>query len=170
MTHWLHEYLHPGTIVSNSTEGTSENPEDRGNSNAQTLRSDRDSIAAVLVRAGDGWTLPYTTVTTELDFFGGGAVGTPYTDLEYLAVPSFTGPGTLTGISIGLTATLGQNNDIIYSPTGTFRLPISPDTVRIPNFISTTHPTMELSRKRQTCRSTSLTAAALLPALVARRA
>ena len=112
----------------------------------------------------------YTTVTTELDFFGGGAVGTPYTDLEYLAVPSFTGPGTLTGISIGLTATLGQNNDIIYSPTGTFRLPISPDTVRIPHFISTTHPTMELSRKRQTCRSTSWTAAALLPALVARRA
>ena len=61
----------------------------------------------------------YTTVTTELDFFGGGAVGTPYTDLEYLAVPSFTGPGTLTGISIGLTATLGQNNDIIVSVRAT---------------------------------------------------
>lgn len=68
---------------------------------------------------------PYSTstVTTELDFFGEGGVGTPYTNLEYLAFPLFDPAlGTITGISISLTATLGVNND---SASTVGNLPIS---------------------------------------------
>jgi len=57
---------------------------------------------------------PYTstTVTTELDFFGEGGVGTPFSSMEYLAFPLFDPRlGTITGINLSLTATLGVNND-----------------------------------------------------------
>ena len=57
---------------------------------------------------------PYTstTVTTELDYFGGAAVGTPFSSMEYLAFPLFDpSMGAITGINLSVTFSLGTNND-----------------------------------------------------------
>jgi len=51
------------------------------------------------------------TATTEIDFFGGdGGSGTPYYAYEYLAIPTFNGPGTLTGVSLNFTTTIGTDS------------------------------------------------------------